>query len=547
MLSVRDLTLSFGSHVAVKDLSFQMQQGKTLAIVGESGSGKSLTALSIMGLLPPGAQQSGAVFLNIGETELRLNQLSEKDWQTLRGAKIGMVFQEPMSALNPVMTVGRQITELLQLHKNLNAAQAKTTAVQWLQKVQLPAPAETFEKYPHQLSGGQKQRVMIAMALCCEPVLLLADEPTTALDATIQKEVLLLMKKLQEEVGAATIFITHDLTVARYMADDILVMLKGRAVEYGPAAVVLQQPTANYTKALLACRPSPAQKGSPLPTVSSFLEGDRAMSSPYLLSPRPVGEVLLQANDISVWYEAPKGFGKKAETFHAVKAVSFDLYQGEVLGLVGESGCGKSTLGRSMMGLEPIRAGQLIFKNRDLAGLSEKEWRRVRREIQMVFQDPFAALNPRMTVGDAITEPMRVVLNKSNREARQEARRLMDLVGLPVDALKRYPHQFSGGQRQRINIARALALQPELLICDESVSALDISIQAQILNLLQELQRELGLTMLFISHDLNVVYYLSHRVLVMQAGRLVAAGPADQILLRPEDAYTQKLVAASEL
>jgi len=547
MLILRNLFISFAGHAAVEGLSFALEKGKTLAIVGESGSGKSMTALAIMGLLPPGATQSGEILLQTEGKEIALSQLSEKEWQTLRGAKIGMVFQEPMSALNPVMTIGRQITESLQLHKKLDAAQAKAAAIQWLKKVQLPFPEKTFDKFPHQLSGGQKQRAMIAMALCCEPLLLLADEPTTALDATIQKEVLLLMKKLQEEMGTATIFITHDLAVARYMADDILVMLRGKAVEQGSMEAVLQHPREPYTQALLACRPSPEQKGKPLPTVAGFMAGKQDKEAAFAVPQKPTSEVLLKANDVSVWYEAPKGFGKKSEAYQAVKGVSFELFKGEVLGLVGESGCGKSTLGRSLMGLQPVKAGQLFFEGRDLSHLSEKEWRKVRRQIQLVFQDPYAALNPRITVGDALTEPMRVVLGKSGREARTEARRLLDLVQLPESALQRYPHQFSGGQRQRINIARALALQPELLICDESVSALDISIQAQILNLLQELQRELGLTMLFISHDLGVVYYISHRVLVMQAGKLVAAGSADDILLHPKDAYTQRLVAASDL
>lgn len=546
MLTIRNLSISFAGQPAVNRLSFNLEKGKTLAIVGESGSGKSLTALAIMGLLPPGAQQNGALFLSLKDRQIALHELDEKEWQQLRGAKIGMVFQEPMSALNPVMTVGAQIAESLQLHQKINSRQAKTTAIQWLQKVQLPAPEKTYDKYPHQLSGGQKQRVMIAMALCCEPLLLLADEPTTALDATIQKEVLLLMKELQQEMGTATVFITHDLAVARYMADDILVMLQGKAVEQGPATAVLQHPQALYTRALLACRPSPEQKGKALPTIASFMEGGSQESqAAFPINPAPSAEVLLKARNISVWYEAPKRLGRSAEAYHAVQDVSFDLYKGEVLGLVGESGCGKSTLGRSLMGLQPIKEGRLIFGGRDLSHLSEKEWRHVRREIQLVFQDPFAALNPRMTVGDTLTEPMRVVLGKKGREARKEARRLMDLVNLPESALQRYPHQFSGGQRQRINIARALALQPELLICDESVSALDISIQAQILNLLQELQRGLGLTLLFISHDLSVVYYLAHRVLVMQAGRLVAAGSAAEILLHPGDAYTRKLVAAA--
>ena len=406
-----------------------------------------------------------------------------------------------------------------------------------------------YDRYPHQLSGGQKQRVMIAMAMCNHPALLIADEPTTALDATVQQEIIRLMSYLQQEHQSAMIFITHDLQLAATLADDVLVLYKGEMVEYGPATQVLQHPEQPYTKALIACKPSEGQKGYPLPVVGDFLNRDK-MSEEAESERRPYKNIvtdapLLEVKNVRVWFADDKNiFDKPNSYMKAVNDVSFVLRKGETLGLVGESGCGKSTLSRAVVGLIPVQSGEIIFNHGDLAKLPVKEWRSMRRHIQMVFQDPYSSLNPRMTIYDMLVEPLMVHGIVPKSELQKETKRLLDLVQLPADALSRYPHQFSGGQRQRIGIARALAVRPELLICDESVSALDVSIQAQILNLLKELQQELQLTYLFISHDLSVVYYISDRVMVMHAGKIVESGVAEQVLKQPKDEYTRRLIAA---
>ncbi len=536
ILSVNNLQISFGEFVAVKAISFDISKGETLAVVGESGSGKSLTALAIMGLLPKNATVKGEVLFN--GTVANLSQL--------RGKEIAMVFQEPMSSLNPVMKIGEQLQEAIALHQKISKAEAKQKAIDWLGKVQLPEPVKIYERYPHQLSGGQKQRVMIAIAMCNEPSLLIADEPTTALDVTVQKEIMQLMKDLQREQQTAMIFITHDLALASEIADNILVMYKGDVIEYGSAEQVLQNPQHDYTKALVACRPSPEHKGKRLPTVADFMNVDEKESVHTIPNTSPITEdVLLEVNDLRVWFSAAHNWmGKTTSYFKAVDDVSFSLRKGEVLGLVGESGCGKSTLSRSLMGLLPVNEGQIIFNGEDLARLPAKDWTRVRRQIQMIFQDPYGSLNPRMNIGDMLMEPMRAHHIVPKAELKKEAQRLLDLVHLPSDSLQRYPHQFSGGQRQRLGIARALALRPQLIVCDESVSALDVSVQAQILNLLKELQQEFQLTYLFISHDLNVVHYIGDRVMVMQAGHIVESGPAEQVLKQPENSYTKRLIEA---
>jgi peptide/nickel transport system ATP-binding protein len=532
-LSVSGLTISFDVErpfTAVNDLSFRIEKGRTLAIVGESGSGKSLTALALMGLLPSTAEAAitNGRFL---DADLRLTT------HDLR-LHAGMIFQEPMSSLNPVMRVGKQIREAILVHQDISNDGAKQLAIAWLDKVRMPEPKKMYDRYPHQLSGGQKQRVMIAMAMCNHPALLIADEPTTALDATVQQEIVRLMQYLQQEHGSAMIFITHDLALATTIADDVLVMHKGKMVEYGPAEQVLKHPQQAYTKALLACRPSPQQKGYRLPVVADFINGQTPVS-PAAYSTTVVGAPLMEVKNLGVWFT-----NSKSGYLKVVDDISFVLNKGETLGLVGESGCGKSTLGRSLVGLIPANAGQILFNGTDLAALPIKRWSDVRPHIQMVFQDPYSSLNPRMTVGDALMEPLMVHSIVPKNELKKEALRLLELVQLPADSLNRYPHQFSGGQRQRIGIARALALRPELLICDESVSALDVSIQAQILNLLKDLQRELQLTYLFISHDLAVVHYISDRVMVMQAGKIVESGEAGQVLKQPKDEYTKRLVAA---
>jgi peptide/nickel transport system ATP-binding protein len=448
-----------------------------------------------------------------------------------------------MSSLNPVMKIGKQLAEAILTYQSIDKATAKQQAIDWLCKVQLPNPEKLYDRYPHQLSGGQKQRVMIAMAMCNNPVLLIADEPTTALDVTVQQEVIALMKELQTEHHTAMIFITHDLALASQIADDVLVMYKGEVMEYGKATDVLQNPQHAYTKALLACKPNADNKGKRLPVVADFLQGEPPAT--IYNTDVPIGDTVLHVNNLRVWFTENKDWlGRPVNYFKAVDDVSFELKRGEVLGLVGESGCGKSTISRSLMGLLPVHEGQIIFNKEDLAMLSQKEWVRIRRQIQMIFQDPYASLNPRMTVGDMLMEPMRTHSIVPHSELKKEAQRLLDMVQLPTDSMKRYAHQFSGGQRQRIGIARALALRPQLLICDESVSALDVSVQAQILNLLKDLQREFKLTYLFISHDLNVVHYISHRVMVMQAGHIVEAGDATQVLQQPHHDYTKRLIAA---
>jgi peptide/nickel transport system ATP-binding protein len=550
ILFVKDVTITFGGaqpFTAVDRISVSVGCGKTLAVVGESGSGKSLTALSLMGLLPPAASVTGQMFLNAHDHSYAMHTFKNTDeWRQVRGNKIGMIFQEPMSALNPVLKVGSQLAEAILTGHSITLHEANQLAVDWLGRVQLPDPEAIYHRYPHQLSGGQKQRVMIAMAMCNDPVLLIADEPTTALDVTVQAEIVQLMKQLQQAHDTAMIFITHDLGLASTIADEVLVMYKGEVVEYGNTEQVLHNPQHPYTAALLACRPTAQQKNKKLPVVEDFLN---AGTLPLKQEVRPpkieiAPAELLKITDLKVWFAGKKELGRAVQYFKAVDGVSFTLYKGEVLGLVGESGCGKSTLSRALMGLIPIHSGSILYDGKELANAASKVWNEARRDIQMIFQDPYASLNPRLTIGDAIMEPMRVHGIVPVKELQREMLRMLNLVHLPADAAHRYPHQFSGGQRQRIGIARALALRPKVLICDESVSALDVSVQAQILNLLKELQYEFQLTYVFISHDLGVVYYISDRVMVMQAGKIVEAGDAEQVLKHPVSSYTERLVRA---
>lgn len=544
ILSVNGLTISFGKEqvfTAVDNISFSLNKSETLAIVGESGSGKSVTALSLMGLLPKTAYVQGSIV--IGTDSLHSSQ--QDKWQQLRGNTIGMIFQEPMSSLNPVMQIGKQLSEAITLHQSVSEKQAKSIAIDWLTKVHLPNPKEMYSRYPHQLSGGQKQRVMIAMAMCNNPTLLIADEPTTALDVTVQKEIVELMAELQAAHNTAMIFITHDLALAANIADHVLVMHKGKVVEQGTATQVLQSPQQAYTKALLACRPSAADKGKRLSVVADFMH-ELPATLPPQSKPHTISNTnLLTVNNLKVWFETMRNtMGKATAYFKAVDDVSFHVQKGEVLGLVGESGCGKSTIGKSLMGLLPVHEGQILFDGKDIANLQTNEWRAVRKDIQLIFQDPYASLNPRMSIGDMLTEPLAIHNIVPQAERKKEAQRLLDCVQLPADSMKRYPHQFSGGQRQRLGIARALAVRPKMLLCDESVSALDVSVQAQILNLLKDLQAEFNLTYLFISHDLNVVHYISDRVMVMQSGKIVETGDATQVLQHPTDDYTKKLISA---
>ncbi len=557
ILTVNELQISFGGappFSAVKNLTFSIQKGKTLAVVGESGSGKSLTALALMGLLPNTAKLSGELRLHVSDNETTAAfpspGLATYDLQLtteFRGRDIGMIFQEPMSALNPIMKVGVQLREAILAHQKLSKAEGKRMAIDWLAKVQLLDPVQMYDRYPHEISGGQKQRVMIAMAMCNHPALLIADEPTTALDVTVQQEIMHLMHYLQQEHQSAMLFITHDLALAGTIADEVLVMYKGEMMEYGPVDQVLKKPKHPYTKALLACRPSPAHKGQLLPIVADFLEPKSPpiqLDKP-LLKPETDNSIqgtLLKVENLKVWFPGKAGGAEKV--YKAVDDVSFTIKKAEILGLVGESGCGKSTISKAIIGLLPVQGGAIKFGSQDLTSISLLERKQVRKSIQMIFQDPYSSLNPRMTIGDILKEPLFVHGIVPALELEKEALRLLDVVLLPADAMHRYPHQFSGGQRQRIGIARALTVRPQLLICDESVSALDVSIQAQILNLLKELQRELQLTYLFISHDLGVVHYISDRVMVMQSGKIVETGDALKVLTQPEHPYTKKLIGA---
>lgn len=565
LLQIDDLSVDFlrdGTyHNVLRHVGFTLQRGRTLGIVGESGSGKSVTCMSVMRLLPEKLSRVGGRILFApadADQPLDLLSLTEQQMCQLRGKHISMIFQEPMTSLNPVQRCGDQVVEMLCRHEELTADEARRRVLELFEEVRLPRPEKLFRSYPHEISGGQKQRVMIAMALVCHPDLLIADEPTTALDVTVQHDILALLKQLQTKYNIGIIFITHDLGVVAQVADDVVVMYHGDVVEAGRAEQVLNRPSHPYTQGLLACRPPLDSRPAHLPTVKDFLEegapssdgsdaSDRSDKSDKSdnLDPQP-SSLLLSAREVCVNYPLKRNFfGKVLQELHAVDHVSFDIYKGETLGLVGESGCGKSTLGRALLGLIPYQSGSVTFDGVDLATLSEAEMRQMRTRMQIVFQDPFSSLNPHKTVGDAIMEPLLVHHACGSMAAcRQRVAELVEQVGLTADSIGRYPHEFSGGQRQRIVIARALALKPQLVICDESVSALDVSVQAQVLNLLNDLKRQFGYTYLFITHDLSVVKFLSDRIMVMQHGRIVEQGDADTLYSHPQTEYTQRLLAA---
>jgi peptide/nickel transport system ATP-binding protein len=563
MLNVNNLKIQFLNKeektwsAAVSDISFQVDKGKVLGIVGESGSGKSVTSFSIMRLHD---EQATKVDGSIRFEDIDLLKVSPEDIRQYRGNKIAMIFQEPMTSLNPVFTCGDQVKEAIVLHQKLDAETAKAKTIALFEEVQLPRPDHIYDSYPHQLSGGQKQRVMIAMALSCNPALLIADEPTTALDVTVQKTILELLMRLKTERQMAMIFISHDLGVIAEIADDVAVMYKGSIVEQGTAREIFSNPKHPYTKGLLACRPVPERRLKKLPIVADFLNGNAERSVAHLLAENQYTESeiadrrsklyaqkpILQVNNLCTWFPIKKGlFGKATNYVKAVDEVSFDVFPGETLGLVGESGCGKTTLGRSIIRLVEPTSGKLLFENNDLLALDKSELKAMRRQVQIIFQDPYSSLNPRLSIGSALIEPLQVHgLFENDTKRKNVILGLLDRVGLNADHYNRYPHEFSGGQRQRIVIARALALQPKFIICDESVSALDVSVQAQVLNLLRELQQEMGLTYIFISHDLAVVKHISDRMMVMNKGKIEEVGFPNEIYDNPKAAYTKKLIAA---
>ncbi len=563
MLKVNGLNIKFktqnGYFEAVKGVSFDLDKGETIGIVGESGSGKSVTSLALMRLLDE--KQS----VTTGEALLNgrcLCKLSEEEMRHIRGNRMAMIFQEPMTSLNPVLTCGYQITEAIQLHLGVSKTEAKDKTIALFKEVQLPRPEAIFDSYPHQISGGQKQRVMIAMALSCNPEILIADEPTTALDVTVQKTIIELLLKLKAERNMSVIFISHDLGVISEIADKVLVMYKGEIVEQAPVKTLFAHPKHSYTKGLLACRPSPAYRLKKLPVVSDFLDSEnkRAASIEKIREgyAYKAGEIaerrqklyaqepLLKINKLNTWFPTGRNFlGRPKEVVKAVKEVSFEVYPGETLGLVGESGCGKTTLGRSILRLIEPTSGSINFENTDLRSLKKDEMREIRRDIQIIFQDPYSSLNPRLTVGESLMEPLQVhQFYTSNAKRKHKVLELLERVNLLPEHFNRYPHEFSGGQRQRIVIARALALQPKFIICDESVSALDVSVQAQVLNLIRELQEEFKLTYIFISHDLAVIKHISDRMMVMNKGEIVEMGDPDDIYYHPKEEYTKKLISS---
>ncbi len=554
IVSIKDFSISFdkGEFKALNKISFNIKKGETLGLVGESGSGKSLTSLALMGLLPKNAKcNSGEILFNSEKINIDLNKTSEYDLRKLRGKSISMIFQEPMTSLNPSITCGEQIAEIIIQHSKKNKKNIKARVLELFEEVRLPRPDKIFKSYPHQISGGQKQRVMIAMAIACKPDLLIADEPTTALDVTVQKEILKLLSELQQKNNISILFITHDLGVVKDIADNIVVMHKGIIVEQGKTSDILNNPQHSYTKGLLASKPPHNKRPEHLQTVASFL--DENIEEFKLISNKErqeshqkiyAREPKLKIKDLLTTFALKKNiFGKITQELKAVNKVSFDLYKGETLGLVGESGCGKTTLGRTILQLEIASGGEILYKDENLLNYSRKEMLAFRKKFQIIFQDPYSSLNPKLTVGATIMEVLQVHKILTHKKERlNRTLELLKKVGLEEKHFNHYPHEFSGGQRQRVGIARALALEPEFIICDESVSALDVSVQAQVLNLLNDLKKEFQLTYIFISHDLSVVRYMSDRIIVMNHGKIEEIGEADQMYQNPKTKYTQTLI-----
>ncbi|MCF6214190.1 MAG: ABC transporter ATP-binding protein [Flavobacteriaceae bacterium] len=553
MLQVTNLKISFKTDQAmlevVHDISFGLSQNEILGIVGESGSGKSVTSLAIMGLLPDRTSETKGEILFNG---VDLNTFSNKDFKNIRGAQIAMIFQDPMSALNPSLTCGYQVREMLLQHKKATKNSVKKQVISLFKKVKLPRPESIFSQYPHQISGGQKQRVIIAMAIACNPQLLIADEPTTALDVTVQKEIILLLKELQQETKMSILFISHDLTLVSEIADRVVVMQNGNIVEQGTTEEIFKIPKHSYTKALLNARPRLDKRLEKLPTVEDFLndsaafnevtETQRSQIHKEIYSKEPLLEIV---NLATYFNTSNSWFSKNNQLVKAVDYVSFKVFERETVGLVGESGCGKTTLGRSILLLEKPLNGQIKYKGVDILKLSAKAIKDLRKDIQIIFQDPYASLNPRIQIGQALMEPMKVHgLYKNDRVRKLKALELLEKVGLEPAHFYRYPHEFSGGQRQRIGIARTIALQPKIIICDESVSALDVSVQAQVLNLLNSLKADFDFTYIFISHDLAVVKYMADQLIVMKDGKIEEIGDADEIYKNPKSTYTKQLLNA---
>jgi len=577
LLEVNNLKTYFhvegGLVKAVDDVSFTVNRGEILGIVGESGSGKSVTCLSAMRLIatPPGEFAGGEIIYHKPDgTTVDLLKLPLPEMRKYRGNDLAMIFQEPMTSLNPVFTCGAQVVEAIQLHQKLPLAEAKTLTIDLFASVKLPNPQRIYDSYPHQLSGGQKQRVMIAMAMSCKPSLLIADEPTTALDVTVQKTILELINELQTEKAMSTVFITHDLGVIAEIADRVIVMYQGKIVEQGNVMDIFSNQQHPYTKGLLACRPPLGKRLRKLPTVSDFMNTDAGSGEVSVksnsISVKEMLELveikpeetrqrlenlqknppLLQVQNLKTYFPSKKSFfGKVLSWVHAVDDVSFDVHEGETLGLVGESGCGKTTIGRTILRLVPATEGQVIYRGKSVFDLSRSEMKDMRRHMQIIFQDPYSSLNPRMTIGASIIEPLQIhgILN-NDKQRMEKAAELLTTVSMLPEHLNRYPHEFSGGQRQRICVARALALEPEFIICDESVSALDVSVQAQVLNLLIDLREKYKFTYIFISHDLSVVMFMSDRMVVMNRGKIEEIGPADEIYNHPSHDYTKKLIDA---